>query len=105
MAKLKEMLVKKLQTLEGFEDRPSKVSGGSAIFFQGKEMAHFHSQNEIDVRLTKKIIKSEGLSHPKDSQFHPKRGPSSEWIELQFRSVNQVEEIVRLFKLIMKTKA
>ena len=99
---LKSDLVKKLELIPGLEDRPSAVSGGSAIFYHDKEIAHFHDNNEVDVRLTKKIIRAEGLTHPEGSKRHPKRGPSSEWIELQFTRVAHVDEVVILFKLAVK---
>lgn len=99
MSLLKAMLIEGLNAIDGFEDVPSPVAGGTAIFYRGKEVAHFHIATEIDARLTKAIIKSEGLSHPPDSDFHPNRKPSSQWIELRFRSRKQVAEVVRLFKL------
>lgn len=102
MATLKQLLVSKLEKIPGLEDRPSKVAGGSAIFYKNKEIAHFHNNNEIDIRLTKKVIKGQGLSQPTDSKFHHHRGPSSEWIELRFRSQGQVDEVVRLFKLALE---
>ncbi len=99
---LKSDLVKKLEMIPGLEDRPSKVAGGSAIFYNNKEIAHFHHNNEIDVRLTKKIIRAEGLNHPEGSKFHKQRNPSSEWIELKFSRAEHVDEVVRLFKLAVK---
>lgn len=101
MATLKAQLIEKLNQITDLESRPSKVAGGSAIFYKGKEIAHFHNNNEIDVRLTKKVIKSEGLTHPTDSKFHH-RTPSSEWIELRFRRSHHLNEVVRLFKLALK---
>jgi hypothetical protein len=102
MTSLKKQLVEKLQKIPHLEDRPSKVAGGSAIFYKGKEIAHFHNNNEIDVRLTKKVIKSEGLTQPTDSKFHHHRSPSSEWIELRFSRTHHLDEVVRLFKLSLK---
>ena len=99
--KLKEQLIKELKKIKGLEDRPSKVSGGSAIFYNNKEIAHFHHDNEIDVRLTKKVIKLEKLNHPDDSKFH-QRSPTSEWIELRFTRKEHLDEVVRLFKLALK---
>ncbi len=99
---LKAELIKKLETIPGLEARQSKVAGGSAIFYKNKEIAHFHNNNEIDVRLTKKIIKLEGLSHSENSEFHHQRSPSSEWIELRFKRAEQIDEVVRLFKLALK---
>lgn len=102
MSKLKKELVKALEKIPGLEDRPSKVAGGSAIFYNDKEVAHFHHDNEIDVRLTKKIIRSEGLNHYDDSTIHKHRSPSSEWIEIRFKNEKDVKEVVRLFKLALQ---
>ncbi len=84
MPKLRNDLVKRLERIPGLEDRPSKVAGGSAIFYREKEIAHFHDDNEIDVRLTKKVIRKEGLHHPIGSKIHKQRSPSSEWMSLDF---------------------
>lgn len=102
MAKLRASLTKQLELIPGLEDRPSKVAGGSAIFFNGKEIAHFHDDHEIDVRLTRKVIRQEGLHHPSDSKIHRHRSPSSEWIEVRFRTAKDVAEVVRLFKLALE---
>lgn len=102
MTKLKKLLIEKLEKIPNLEDRPSKVAGGSAIFYKNKEIAHFHHNNEIDIRLTKKVIKLEKLNQPDDSEFHHHRGPSSEWIELRFKTEKQVDEVVRLFKMALK---
>lgn len=101
MAKLRTSLVEKLEKIAGLEHRPSRVSGGSAIFFKDREIAHFHHDNEIDVRLTKKLIRREGFLHPSDSKIHRHRSPSSEWIEIKFRSAKDVDEVVRLFNLAL----
>lgn len=102
MSKLRKELIKKLELIANLEDRPSKVAGGSAIFYKNKEIAHFHDDNEIDVRLTKKIIRKEGLNHPSDSKIHKHRSPSSEWIEIRFHKASDVDEVVRLFKLALE---
>ena len=102
MAKLRNDLIKKLEQIPNLEDRPSKVAGGSAIFYKNKEIAHFHHDNEIDVRLTKKIIRKEGLNHFDDSTVHKHRSPNSEWIELRFTKAKDVDEVVRLFKLALE---
>ncbi len=99
MASLKHQLLASLASIEGFEAQPSKVAGGTALFFRGKEFAHFHNDHEIDLRLTRKVIKSLGLSHPPRSQLHPTRSVSSQWIEVRFNTeaeAHRVAELVRL---------
>jgi hypothetical protein len=102
VAKLRAELVKRLEKIPGLEDRPSKIKGGSAIFYKNKEVAHFHHDNEIDVRLTRKVIRKEGLHHPSDSKMHHQRTPASEWIEIRFTKAAHVDEVVRLFKLALE---
>jgi hypothetical protein len=97
MENLKAKLLHELRKIEGVEDRPSPVSGGSALFYRGKSFAHFHNGNELDLRLTKKVIKSLGMSHPTGSYHHPKRSPNSPWIEVRFHNS---DDIVRLSELV-----
>ncbi|MDO6386561.1 luciferase family protein [Uliginosibacterium sp. 31-12] len=99
MASLKNQLLALLASIEGFEAQPSQVAGGTALFFRGKEFAHFHNDQEIDLRLTRKIIKSLGLSHPSDSQLHPTRAASSQWIEVRFNTPAEVQRVAELVKL------
>lgn len=100
--KLKEKLISELEKMKGLESRPSKVAGGTALFYKNKEIAHFHHDNEVDLRLTKKIIKAEGLSHPEGSEFHHHRSKTCEWIELRYTKATQLPEVVRLFELATK---
>jgi hypothetical protein len=98
--KLRKQLVENLLAeIPGLEERASKVAGGSAFFYRDKEIAHFHHDTEVDLRLTKQVIKKEGLAHPTDSFVHANRSPSSQWIELRYSEPSDIEEVVRLFKL------
>jgi len=99
MTDLKTELLQELRKIDGVEDRPSPVSGGSALFYHDKPFAHFHSENELDLRLTKKIIKKLGLSHPPDSVHHPNRSPNSAWIEVRFASTNEIDNVLKLVRL------
>jgi hypothetical protein len=99
-SKLRKQLVQNLLAeINGLDERASIVAGGSALFYNDKEIAHFHSDNEVDVRLTKQLIKREALSHPTDSKVHPNRAASSQWMELRFHKTTDIAKIVRLFKL------
>ena len=99
MTEFKTQLLDDLTKIDGVEHRPSPVAGGTALFYFGKEFAHFHNDNELDLRLTKKAIQSEGLTHPSGSVHHPTRSPSSPWIELRFTTSKDIAQIVRLVKL------
>jgi len=95
----KQQLLKTLATIDGLTAEPSPVSGGTALFYQGREFAHFHNDNELDLRLTKKVIQAEGLVHPTGSTYHPTRSASSPWIEVRFGTSSEVDRAAELVKL------
>jgi len=97
---LRRQLVLQLEKL-GVEDRalPGRNDGFSSLLFGGKEFAHFHDDNELDLRLTQGIISREGLVHPSGSRVHPNRSRNSQWIEVRFTKAADLERIVHLVKL------
>ena len=99
MTTLKDRLLAELTSIDGVEDRPSPVAGGTALFYLGKEFAHFHNDNELDLRLTKRVIQDEALQHPSGSIHHPTRSFSSPWIEIRFTTANDIAQVARLVKL------
>lgn len=99
MAQFKKHLLDLLTSVEGVTAEASPVAGGTALFFRGKEFAHFHSDTELDLRLTRKVIASLGMSHPSGSVHHPTRSPNSSWIEVRFNTTREVLRAAELVKL------
>ena len=99
MDKLKETLLAELRKIDGVEDRPSPVSGGTALFYRDKEFAHFHNGNELDLRLTKKQVQLLGLTHPAGSVHHPGRSPNSPWIEIRFQTDDDIAQVKKLVQI------
>lgn len=93
MASLKQRLLDRLAGIEGLTAEPSPVAGGTALVHRGREIAHFHHDHELDLRLTRALIAASGLSHPRDSVVHPKRAASSHWIELRLQDADDVERV------------
>lgn len=100
-ARLKNLLVQRLEQIPGVVHQPwpDRDDGFSALLFRGKDLGHFHNFHELDLRLGKALIKSEGLSHPPDSVQHPTRSSNSQFIELRFHDERDVADIVRLVRL------
>lgn len=99
MNALKKQLLELLAPIEGLSVESSPVAGGTALFFGGREFAHFHHDQELDLRLTRKFIAAQGLSHPAGSVQHPARPKGSPWIELRFTSPSEVQRVAELVKL------
>jgi len=98
---IRRELIAELEKIEGLEVRAAKVAGGAALFHNGIAFAHFHNDHELDLRLTKTLIKRLGLSHPKVSVHHPARSQNSDWIELSFHESSDVTRIAELVALAM----
>jgi len=99
--KLRQQLTKELLKIDGVTEKhwPDRDDGFSSFEYHGKDFAHFHHDNELDVRLGKQIIKANRVPRPTDSEPHPNRAAGSPWIELRYHDVAEVEEVVRLIKM------
>jgi len=98
---IREELERRLTALPGLEKRPSRYGDAKSYFVGGREIAHFHGDTRMDVRLTKEEIrrlKSEGtLDHRVRT-----RGSSAEWAEVHVTdskdipyALSLVEEAIR----------
>ena len=101
---MQQILIDKLNTLPDVEVSFYKNSDLLCVFYQGKEVAHFQNESEIDIRLSRSLIKREGLHPPANSTSHPNRSKNSIWIVQQFSSDKEVDEMVRLVKLAIDVR-
>ncbi|MCR9261783.1 MAG: DUF5519 family protein [Pseudomonadaceae bacterium] len=103
---LKKLLVEKVQRIPGISHTrwPERHDGFSTLHHRGKEIAHFHNFQEIDLRLGRKLIKTEGLKPYTDSKNHPNRSTNSVFIERRFANTEEVEDIVRLIQMVVKER-
>ena len=97
-------LAEELEAIPGVTHQPwpERDDGFSTILYAGKEIGHFHHFAELDLKLGKKLIKSEGLEHPSNSVKHPKRSPNSAFIELPFNKASDLPPITRLVEKLVK---
>ena len=105
MSKLKELLSQKILSIPGVTQETFKGKDGgefTSFSYRNKDFAHFHPGNELDLRLTKKVIAKEKIVHPKDSIVHPNRAQGSPWIELRFNTQTELLNVYRLVELAIK---
>jgi len=100
MTGLRKQLIERIAKL-GVEERSlsGRHDGFAALFYRGKPFAHFHSDEELDLHLTRPVIAREGLVHPPNSVVHPKRSKNSHWIELRLKTVADLDHVTRLVEL------
>jgi len=107
MAELRGKLIKELEKIAGIDvhlwtpDRDFMV-----IDYHGKEVAHFHGNNELDVRLyeldvrlSPQVVKRDGLTHAPNRVGHPNRKNGGTWLIVRFTRQSHLPEMVRLVKM------
>jgi hypothetical protein len=101
MSTLREILTSELGKIPGIEKKLLPDHPGFTFFeYMGKGIAHFDTDFELDLKLTKAKIAREGLEHPKDSTNHPNRFRTKpNWIVLPFKTKTDVDEILRLVRI------
>ena len=105
MSVLRKKLIQKLEKVSDVEVRLWKPNSDFMVInYKGKEVAHFHGNNELDIRLSKEVIKREGLVRPADSTAHPKRSKGSRWMMASFKRSEHLDEIVRLVELAIELR-
>jgi hypothetical protein len=80
---------------------PGRDDGFAGLLYRGRELGHFHDDHEVDLKLGKKLIASEKLSHRPDSRVHPNRAKGSSFIELPLRTRADLERIVKLVRVVI----
>lgn len=103
MRTVRELLTSQLKKIPGIEQNIQPAHPGFISFqFKGKDFAHFDTDFELDVKLTKSIIAQERLEHPRNSTNHPGRYRNKpHWIVLPFSTKSDIEEILRLIKVAL----
>ena len=101
MSNLRRELEQKILALPSVTINTYQGKNGefSSFVYKEKEFAHFHNDNELDLRLTKRVIASEGVVHPSDSINHPKRSKASPWIELRYNNKKELAKVFGYVKL------
>lgn len=99
MPDLRDELVRRLTALPGVSVAFYKDTDLLCVFHNHKEIAHFQNEQEIDIRLTPKIIQQNGLHPPPNTTSHLDRPTRSRWIVQSFAQPEMLDEIVSLVRL------
>jgi hypothetical protein len=98
----REKFESKLKKLDEVEVHLWKDSDLMCVFFRGKDFAHFHDEEEIDIRLSQKFIKKEELKPLEDSKYHSTRSKKSRWMQMRFQTGEDVSNLLSLIERLIE---
>lgn len=89
-----ERLRQRILALPGIIEKPHRVSP-HAYYVSGREIAHIHGENQIDIRLTQ-AAQAEALAR---GQAHPHaRAAASGWVTCRFPEPHSLETVMVLMQ-------
>ena len=94
---LRDELTGRIVELPGVEIRRSRFGGGDAFFVGARELAHFHKGNVIDVRMTRKVIRSRRAEL--EAHLRVSLRGASDWVELRFPRRTDLAYVLELISL------
>lgn len=96
-------LRERLLALEALDERPSRFGGKDAFFVGKREVAHFEGPGVLDLRLTRREIRSRKDELTQDPRA-TLRG-SSDWLELACREPADLDWILGLVEVAIAANA
>jgi len=88
-ASVREELERRLSALPELERRPSRYGDSQSYFVGPREIAHFHGDERMDLRLTKEEIRRLKAEHTLDHRVRT-RGASAEWAEIHVLKLTDI---------------
>ena len=84
-----------LRKLDGVMESAGAFREGDAFWVNGKEIAHFHGEHAIELRLTKPEISARRGELRADPRVELRAG-SSDWITVRFATMRDVAKVLDL---------
>jgi hypothetical protein len=96
---VRDDLSRKISELPGVVGRETSRRGhGPTFFHDQREIAHFHGEGRLDIRLTREVIRRrlhEGGMGP-----HVRtRGPSADWVSVELATAEDFPLILELVRV------
>jgi hypothetical protein len=101
---VREDLEARLAAVPGVVRRPSRWGHAFAYHLAQREIAHFHGDQRMDVRLTKERIREYVSNHAFDERVKV-RGPSAEWVAVRVLEARDIPLALKLFEEAVQANA
>ncbi|MGA8302116.1 MAG: luciferase family protein [Thermoplasmata archaeon] len=98
----REELERRLTELPGVVRQPARRGHGYSYFVGDREIAHFHGDERLDVRLTKERIRRRLREGTFDWRVRT-RGPSAEWVAVRVSEAPDILLAVALVEEAIRT--
>lgn len=96
---------RRLTALPGLRRRnDSRWAEGASYHLGEREIAHFHSDGSLDVRLTRGVIRQLKATQALDARIRT-RGPSADWVKIPIQGSAEVELAVETVELALRANA
>jgi len=100
----RELVERRLSEIAGLVPGPSRRGHSNPFFLGETEIAHFHGDHRIDIRLTKEWILQRRAQGTWDDRVRT-HGPNSHWGALELATESDVELAVALVREAARTNA
>lgn len=97
-------LERRLSQLPGLERRPSRHGDSRSYFVAEREIAHFHGDERMDVRLTKERIREFRELGRLDARIAT-RGPMAEWVAVRLNGASDLAFALDLVEAAIRANA
>ena len=105
MAELRKKLIDELEKLPGIDVHLWKPDRDFMVIdYNGKEVAHFHGNNELDIRLSPEVVKRDGQTHAPNRVGHLNRKIGGTWLIVRFTREGHLAEMLRLVKMAIELR-
>ena len=105
MAELRRKLIGRLEQIPDVKVHLWKPGSELIVItYKGKEVAHFHGNNELDIRLSKEVVKRNGLTHASGHVGHPNRKNGGRWLMARFTRESHLTQMIRLVEMAIELR-
>jgi hypothetical protein len=75
------------------------MGDGNALWVDQREIMHFHSDDVVDVRVTRREIAARRSEFAADDRVTLRKSTSADWLEIEMRSEADVDFVLGIIRI------
>jgi luciferase-like monooxygenase len=100
---VREDLERRLTRIPGVTRQPSRRGSGYSYFAGDQEIAHFHGDHRLDVRLTREVIGQRKANAGFDARVRT-RGPTADWVAVSVEEEKDIPLAIALVEAALRVQ-